>query len=388
MTLYQLERYTSSGSLRPAVVLTYRQALCDIEVDDTKYPDNSASPAPPEATPTKPLAAKSEGITERITDVNEPQPKSVEEILAPRSKHSTLATPAVRGLLKELKVDIRDVAGTGKDGRVMKEDVYRYVAERDSQEATDKSVATAGLPRADTPQTETVIPLTPIQSQMFKTMTRSLSIPHFLYAEEFNIGTLSSLRKMLAAHPTQPQKLSYLPFIIKAVSLSLSQYPLLNARVDATTDPAKPTLIMRSNHNIGVAMDTPTGLLVPNIKNVQSLSVLEIAAEISRLNLLARSGKLTPTDLNGGTITVSNIGSIGGTYVAPLIVPSEVAILGVGKAITIPVFDEEGNVVKGERMSFSWSADHRVVDGATMARMASKVREFVEAPEKMMLAMR
>jgi 2-oxoisovalerate dehydrogenase E2 component (dihydrolipoyl transacylase) len=364
------------------------QALCDIEVDDIKYPDDSTSPAAPEATSTKTLAAISEEITERITDVNEPQPNSVEETLAPRSKHSTLATPAVRGVLKELKVDIREIAGTGKDGRVMKGDVYQYVAERDSQEATDKSAPTAGFPRTDAPQTETATPLTPIQSQMFRTMTRSLSIPHFLYAEELNIGTLSSLRKILAAHPTQPQKLSYLPFIIKAVSLSLSQYPLLNARVDTTTDPAKPTLIMRSNHNIGVAMDTSTGLFVPNIKNVQSLSVLEIAAEISRLNLLARSEKLTPTDLNGGTITVSNIGSIGGTYVAPVIVPSEVAILGVGKGKTIPVFDEEGNVVKGERMSFSWSADHRVVDGATMARMATKVREYVEAPEKMMLAMR
>jgi 2-oxoisovalerate dehydrogenase E2 component (dihydrolipoyl transacylase) len=145
---------------------------------------------------------------------------------------------------------------------------------------------------------------------------------------------------------------------------------------------------MRSNHNIGVAIDTPSGLLVPNIKNVQARSVLDIATELSRLSATARAGKLTPADLSGGTITISNIGSIGGTYVAPVIVPTEVAILGVGKARTVPVFDSEGRVVRGEKMTFSWSADHRVVDGATMARMAEKVRGYLETPEKMMLVLR
>ncbi|OAX84318.1 hypothetical protein ACJ72_01316 [Emergomyces africanus] len=312
----------------------------------------------------------------------------------PQSKFASLATPAVRGMLKELKVDILNVTGTGKDGRVMKEDVLRYVAERDAAPApAQAAVSSVDQPTQpamgiSTPQTETTTPLTPIQSQMFKTMTRSLTIPHFLYADELNIGSLSSIRRKLATHPTQPLKLSYLPFIIKAVSLSLNTYPILNARVDATTNPNKPALVMRSNHNIGVAMDTPTGLLVPNIKNVQARSILDIAAELIRLSEVARAGKLTPADLGGGTITVSNIGNIGGTYVGPVVLPSEVAILGVGRAKTVPVFDEAGNVVKGEKVNFSWSADHRVIDGATMARMAEKVRLYLEEPESMMLALR
>jgi 2-oxoisovalerate dehydrogenase E2 component (dihydrolipoyl transacylase) len=135
-------------------------------------------------------------------------------------------------------------------------------------------------------------------------------------------------------------------------------------------------------------MDTPSGLLVPNIKNVQARSMLDIAAELSRLSTAAHAGKLTPADLSGGTITVSNIGTIGGTYVAPVIVPTEVAILGVGKARTVPVFDDGGKVVPGQKMAFSWSADHRVVDGATMARMAEKVRGYLETPERMMLTLR
>ena len=145
---------------------------------------------------------------------------------------------------------------------------------------------------------------------------------------------------------------------------------------------------MREKHNIGIAMDTPQGLLVPNIKNICSLSILDIASELARLQSLATAGKLSIADLQGGTFTVSNIGSIGGTYVAPVIVPSEVAILGLGRARTVPAFDELDRVVKRETMHFSWSADHRVVDGATMARMAERVRRLVEEPGAMMARLR
>ncbi|PGH18568.1 hypothetical protein AJ79_00347 [Helicocarpus griseus UAMH5409] len=370
-------------------------ALCDIDVDDAQYPDETATPPPPTDQPASTISPvvdqQAEESPAMPSHTIRASPEPVQLPTTPKSRHASLATPAVRGMLKELDVNILDVSGTGKDGRVMKEDVLRYVAERDAapgaKEPSAPQPQQAALDIA-TPQTETTTPLTPIQSQMFKTMTRSLSIPHFLYADELNIGSLSSIRKKLAAHPSQPQKLSFLPFIIKAVSLSLNTYPLLNARVDTTTNPNKPALVMRSSHNIGVAMDTPTGLLVPNIKNVQARSILDIAAELTRLSDLARAGKLTPKDLNGGTITVSNIGSVGGTYVGPVIVPSEVAILGVGRAKTVPVFDEAGNVVKGEKVNFSWSADHRVIDGATMARMADKVRGFLEEPESMMLTLR
>ena len=216
-------------------------------------------------------------------------------------------------------------------------------------------------------------------------MTRSLTIPHFLYTDELNVTALSSLRfhvNTQLSSANQP-KLSYLPFVIKALSLALDSYPILNARVDIDTDASRPHLVMRSAHNIGIAMDTPQGLIVPNIKNVNTLSIVAIAAEIQRLQSLALASKLTPADRTGGTITVSNIGSIGGTYVAPILVSSEVAILGMGKKRVVPAFDEDGKVVKKEVMNLSWSADHRVVDGATVARCAEIVRGFVERPEGM-----
>lgn len=305
---------------------------------------------------------------------------------APKSKHASLATPAVRGLLKTHKIDILEITGTGKEGRVMKEDVLRHIETRDSTAVTSAPTFTAPVSPPDTKQTETETRLTPIQSAMFKTMTKSLNTPHLLFADELTVGSITSIRKKLA-NDRDPKKITLLPFIVKAVSLALNEYPLLNARVDSSV-PEKPKLIMRSKQNIGIAMDTPTGLVVPNIKDAASRSIFDIAAEISRLSALGKAGKLTPADLSGGTITVSNIGNIGGTYVAPVIVPTEVAILGVGRTRNVPVFDEEGNVSKGEQVNFSWSADHRVVDGATMARMGNRVRELIEAPELMLLNLR
>ena len=282
-----------------------------------------------------------------------------------------------------------DVSGTGKDGRVTKDDVQKFIAAQGTGNTQSiKPQPTRDCSNAHQAQVEKQVTLTPIQSQMFKTMTRSLSIPHLLYADEIDVTALSTLRQRFKKQPLGAQTLSYLPFVIKAVSLGLDDYPLLNARVDVGTGENAPKLVMRERHNIGVAMDTPQGLLVPNIKDVSARSILDIAQEVSRLQALAKDGKLSVTDLTGGTITVSNVGSIGGTYVAPVLVQSEVAILGIGKAKTIPAFDDDDRVVKKAVMNFSWSADHRVVDGATMARMAERVRAFVEEPALMMTRLR
>lgn len=308
---------------------------------------------------------------------------------ASADQRAALATPAVRGLLKELDVNIAHVTGTGKDGRVTKDDVSRFVAARNTESSQSiQPQPTRGFPNADQAQVEKPITLTPVQSQMFKTMTRSLSIPHFLYADEIDVTALSTLRQRLNNQASSAQRLSYLPFVIKAVSLALEDFPLLNARVDTETGESAPKLVMREKHNIGVAMDTTQGLLVPNIKNVSARSIQDIASEVSRLQSLAKDGKLSVNDLTGGTITVSNVGSIGGTYVAPVLVQSEVAILGIGKSRFIPAFDEHERVVKKGVMNFSWSADHRVVDGATMARVAERVRAFIEEPALMMTRLR
>ncbi|KAL4861726.1 hypothetical protein BDV12DRAFT_179844 [Aspergillus spectabilis] len=354
------------------------RALCDIEVDDAKYPEDHRPPSsiPEPSPPIQTTISELDLAPQPAVPVTVPS-ASVTPNNGPKSRYATLATPAVRGLLKTLKVNIEDVNGTGKEGRVLKEDIHRFIATRDT------STAVPSPPQ----QGDITVNLTPIQSQMFKTMTRSLTIPHFGYADELSINNITTLRKNLANDKNDPKKITFLSFVVKAVSLALNEYPVLNAKLD-TSNPDKPQLIMRARHNIGIAMDTPQGLIVPNIKDVGNRSILDVAQEISRLSALGKEGKLTPADLSGGTITVSNIGNIGGTYVSPVIVTNELSILGIGRARTVPVFDDAGQVSKGEVVNFSWSADHRVVDGATMARMASKVKELVESPERMLLSLR
>ena len=355
--------------------------LCDIDVQSDISSENEAILAPL----AEQAGSPSDPQQPQKAAEHQSEAPQVAEDTAPVEKPAALATPAVRGLLKDLKIDIADVTGTGKDGRVTKDDVRKFVAAQTSETSMQSQPSAI---QADQAQVEKPITLTPVQSQMFKTMTRSLSIPHFLYANEIDVTALSALRQRLNNQPLSSHRLSYLPFVIKAVSVALEDFPLLNARVDTGTRDNVPKLVMREKHNIGVAMDTPQGLLVPNIKDVSARSILSIASEISRLQALAKDGKLSVTDLNGGTMTVSNVGSIGGTYVAPVLVQSEVAILGIGKARVIPAFDEHDRVVKKAVMNFSWSADHRVVDGATMARMAERVGNLVEEPALMMARLR
>ncbi|KAB5580612.1 2-oxoacid dehydrogenases acyltransferase-domain-containing protein [Coniochaeta sp. 2T2.1] len=393
--------------------------LVDIDIQgDAKEEDlKSLTPAEPETkTPEVPLTTDKPAETSGSLSSSRSEHQDVSAQPAsnggaqapelPKGKHAALATPAVRHLSKELNVDITEIHGTGREGRVSKEDIYKFVEAK--KNGSGAPTAGTGHPQPTAPyaiphtpgkQQETRTPLTKTQEQMFKTMTRSLNIPHFLYADEIDFTNLVELRRRLnkvlaktAAtepnHTDDVTKLSYLPFIIKAVSMSLYKHPILNARVDIDPATGKPSLAFRSQHNIGVAMDTPQGLLVPVVKDVANLNVLSIARELVRLQGLAHAGKLSPQDMSGGTITVSNIGNIGGTYLSPVIVEKEVAILGIGRMRTVPAFDDEGKVVRKEICNFSWSADHRVVDGATLARAAQVVRGIVEEPDVMVMHLR
>jgi 2-oxoisovalerate dehydrogenase E2 component (dihydrolipoyl transacylase) len=294
-------------------------------------------------------------------------------------------------LTKELNLNIEDIPGTGKDGRVLKEDVQKYAYAK-----SDSVLAASSLTPVEPLREDRTIPLTPVQNQMFKAMTRSLQIPHFLYTDSINFTELNRVRRSLNVHYSsspdshhhhQP-KLSALPFILKSVSLALTAFPSLNAHLDMESDPQKPKLTHKAAHNIGVAVDTPQGLLVPVIHNVQSHSILSLATELQRLSTLARANKLSTSDLSGATFTISNIGSLGGGVVAPVITNPQVAILGVGRSKAVPAFDEKGQVVKREEAMFSWSADHRVVDGAMMARFAESVKGYLEQVENMIVRLR
>lgn len=230
--------------------------------------------------------------------------------------------------------------------------------------------------------------LTAVQSQMFKTMTKSLNIPHFLYTTAADMGAVSAMRSKLNSRAqSAEQKVTHLAFIIKALSLSLLHHPLLNAHLN-TKDPKKPQLTHKGSHNFGIAIDAPSGLLVPVLKNVQDMSIAEIGTNLRQLGEKARSNKLAPGDFSGATFTVSNIGAVGGGVVAPVISEPQVAILGIGRSRVVPAFDENDELVKREELVLNWSADHRVVDGAECARCAERVKNYLEDPASFITAMR
>eukprot|EP00964_Phaeocystis_antarctica_P123908 scaffold87610_cov52-Phaeocystis_antarctica.AAC.3 len=218
---------------------------------------------------------------------------------------------------------------------------------------------------------------------MFAQMTAALSVPSFGFADEVCMDELMALRKILkpmaAAHGVP--NFTLMPLLVKATSLALSEHPLLNSQISADGK----QLAYKASHNIGVAMDTPNGLLVPNIKNVQHRTLLSIALELARLAADAKAGKLLPADLKGGTFTLSNIGNLGGTYTGPVINLPEVAIAGMGKIRPTPRYNAEGELVKEAVMQISWSGDHRVIDGAAMARFSNSWIGYLETPGKMLL---
>ncbi|KAG0174404.1 hypothetical protein DFQ28_007673 [Apophysomyces sp. BC1034] len=327
-------------------------------------------------------AAQLEQKQESVKEASQ-SPSTVEAVKEARreSKESTvtLAAPAVRRIAMENKVDLAQIHGTGKDGRVLKEDVLAFVSGK--QEADVQKPAPLA---ASTDHSE---PLTGIQKAMFRSMTKSLSIPQLGYKDDIELNATTeyraALNKHIVGHPTHFSfsKMSYLPIFVKCLSIALTHYPIMNASLIGDSNNVNTVKIHhRSSHNIGVAMDTPQGLIVPNIKDVQNKTIFEIAAEIHRLSELGKKNAISPADLQGGTITISNIGTIGGTYANPVIVSSELAIVALGRIQTLPRFDKTGNVVAKQVMPISWSADHRIIDGATIARFGNQWKDLIENP--------
>ncbi|XP_062991794.1 lipoamide acyltransferase component of branched-chain alpha-keto acid dehydrogenase complex, mitochondrial isoform X1 [Elgaria multicarinata webbii] len=320
--------------------------------------------------------------------------------------HKTLATPAVRRLAMENNIKLSEVIGTGKDDRILKEDILNYLAKQTgailplspkpeiippspklqpaASTAKEKALripAPISKPVVITGKDKTV-PLSGFQKVMVKTMTAALKIPHFGYCDEVDLTHLIQLRGELK--PIAQERgvnLSFMPFFLKAASLGLLHYPILNASVDDNCE----NITYKASHNIGIAMDTGQGLLVPNVKNVQACSLFEIAAELNRLQNLGSANQLGTNDLTGGTFTLSNIGTIGGTYAKPVILPPEVAIGALGKIQIVPRFNSKGEVCKAQIMNVSWSADHRIIDGATMSRFSNLWKSYLENPASMLL---
>ena len=307
---------------------------------------------------------------------------AVAEVIVPNGK--AVASPAVRRFAREQGIDISKVAGSGKKGRVYKDDITKH----QSGPVATPAIEPSALPMVTAPysggtRTE---PIRGIKAAMAKAMAISVAtIPHFTYCDEVDMTDLIVLRSRLKdKYAKQDIKLTMMPFFMKAMSMALKQYPLVNSQPNE--DCTELTYI--DDHNIGMAVDSKVGLLVPNIKQCQIKSIVEIANEVSRLTNSAREGRVNQQDLKHGTITISNIGALGGTVATPIINKPEVAIVALGKLQKLPRFNDKGEVEARQIMQISWSGDHRIIDGGTIARFSNLWKDYLEDPTNMLAEMR
>ena len=304
-----------------------------------------------------------------------------------------LASPAVRRVAREKNIDLSTVEGSGKKGRILKSDVLNLQhsnVDTSSQNTSSSAPSSSTAGKGDLNSTSTVLKgsvrtekVRGIQAAMAKQMSASVyTIPHFTVSDELVMDNLMSLRKLLKPEfEAKNVKLSFMPFFVKAMSLALNEFPVVNSQLneDATE------ISYFADHNIGFAVDSKIGLLVPNIKRVQDLSLLDIAVQMQDIIEQARAGRVAGEHLKGGTISISNIGAIGGITATPVINKPEAAIVALGKTQKLPRFDNEGNVSAQNIMAVNWSGDHRIIDGATMVRFNNLWMSYLTQPEKMLM---
>ena len=326
---------------------------------------------------------KSVGVVGELEEAPEEAPAAEVSGEATRptfvSPHA-LATPAVRGLAKELGVDINKVRGTGPEGRVLEKDVRQAV------EVKEKPVEEVKKPtkvkKYDLYGYVDRIPLRGVRRSIAKAMVKSkYTAPHVTTMDEADVTELWKIReKEKKAAEKKGIKLTILPFLIKAVIAGLKEHPYLNATLDDETE----EIILKKYYNIGVATDTPEGLMVPVVKNAGDKSILQLAEELTQLAEKARNRTIDLADLKGGTFTITNYGALGGIYGTPIINHPEVAILGTGKIKDAPVV-RDGKIEIRKILFLALSFDHRVVDGAEAARFLNTVIARLEDPDLILL---
>jgi len=324
-------------------------------------------------------------VSSGSTEESKPEPKEEEpkkedketkiETKAPEikseniSSDKTFASPGVRRLARELDIDLTTVNATGPKGRITKDDLHGFIKQKMAQGG---SVGAVSLPKIDFSQWGSIDeqPLTKIQKITGDRLQQAWqTIPHVTQFDEADISVLNKKRIELKKEGEKKNiKVTFLPFIIKAVIRSLKEFPRFNSSLDHLGE----NLVLKNYYNIGIAVDTPTGLVVPVIKNADNKSILGLSEELMDLSERARTGKLKPDEFKGGCFTISSLGGIGGTNFTPIINPPEVAIMGVSKSIWKPVYDHKNKeIVPTFMMPFSLSYDHRVIDGAIGAAFTS-----------------
>ena len=289
------------------------------------------------------------------------------------------ATPLARAMARDMNVDINRIIGSGPSGRVTKEDIEKYKPSQGSQKVIGKTDINQ---QPVSPDSVTYEPISQIRKAIAKNMLNSKqNTAHMTLFEEVEISGLMSIReKIKTAIAEKNIKLTYLSFIVKAVVLTLKSHRQLNSQIDLEND----RMIYMNRFNIGIAVDTPEGLVVPVIKDADHLSIIQIAQKITELSEKARDRKLSLDDMKEGTFTITNYGSIGGIYATPVINYPQAGILGVGRIVKKPVV-KENQVVAGNVLPLSLSVDHRIVDGGEASRFINQIMEYLSDPVLMMI---
>jgi pyruvate dehydrogenase E2 component (dihydrolipoamide acetyltransferase) len=362
------------------------EAIADVATspEEAEAPQAPAAIPKPEVPPSSPQRAP--GEAERRQAPVLPRPADLAAIARGRKPH---ASPAVRRFARELGVDLMLVKGSGPKGRVIKEDVQGFVKQTLAQGGPPP--AAAGLPFAlpAAPQVDfskfgpvETVELPRIKKISGRHLHRAwLSVPHVTQFDEADITELESFRKgQKEGAERQGVKLTFLPFLLKAVATALNRMPVVKASLTADGE----GLVMKHYTHIGVAVDTPNGLLVPVVRDVDRKGVYDLARDLTDLSQKARDGKLLPGDMQGGCFSISSLGGIGGSRFTPIVNAPEVAILGVSRAEMRPVWNGQAFEPRLV-LPLALSYDHRVIDGADGARFTTLLRQLLADIRQLLL---
>lgn len=300
------------------------------------------------------------------------------ETVTPQPPKRIKAAPYTRKVARENDVDIEQVAGTGQGGRITVEDIHRFKAYGN----TTQSQKAVGTEVIDSKQESTEIPFTGVRRQIARKMTHSMAtIPHVTHFDEVDLTNLQAIRKRLK---DSGEPVSVAAFFVKALALSLRDFPVLNGELDEQNH-----VIHTYNHyHIGIATDTEKGLLVPVIKHVEQKSIRDIHTEMKSLTEKAQNGELTIPEMQHATFTMSNVGPLGGTGATPIINHPETSIIAFHKTKKTPVVMENDEMVIRSIMNMSFSFDHRVCDGAMAVRFTNRFSEWIENPETLLMELK
>ena len=369
--------------------------LLTVEAAEGSTPAPAETPAaPPAAAPTPPPAPVAETPTAPTT----PTPKPVTPAPAPvaqqpsGSKAQIAAGPAVRRFAREVGVDLTRVVGTGQNGRILREDVLLVVRDGSAAAASTRgkagagdSAASPGTGESDSYGAIRTEKMPKIRQTIARKMHESwTTCPRVTNFDDADVTELEVIRQNSKAdYKAMGISLTTMPFIIKAVAMALKQHPTINASVDLDAG----QITYKEYVNVGIAVDTERGLVVPNMRNADQQSVPALAKGLSEMADNVRNNKFAVDDLRGGTFTISNLGAIGGTYSTPIINVPETAILLVGRSRKMPVVVENDEIAVRLMMPLSLSYDHRLIDGGAAARFLNEVIGYLESPSRLLLAL-